>query len=78
MRDFIGQTLENCYHGLKPGGTLIINVADVKSYPTLCDDFLKSAKSHGFKLLNTYRMTLSNIQGGNEKYEPIFILEKKS
>lgn len=78
MKDFIGQTLDNCYHGLKPDGTLIINIANVKSYPTLCDDFLETANSHGFKLLKTLRMTLSNIQGGNEKYEPIFILEKRS
>lgn len=78
MKDFIGQTLENCYYGLKSKGILIINVADVKSYPTLCDDFLKTSKFHGFNLIKTLRMTLSNIQGGNEKYEPIFILEKKS
>lgn len=75
MKDFIGQTLDNCYHGLKKNGILIININDVKSYPTLCDEFLKLA-SRRFKLLKTLKMTLSNIQGGNIKYEPIFIMEK--
>lgn len=76
MNDFLGQTLSNCHHGLKSNGTLIINLADVKSYPNLCKDFLRLTKKCGFELEKTLRMTLSNIQGGNEKYEPMFIFKK--
>ena len=72
--------LHNCYRGLKQGGILAINVADVINYPDLESDTLSIAKSMGFKHINTHDMALSKLMGGSKnalfKFEPIFILKK--
>ena len=77
---FLIRMLHNCYRGLKQGGILAINVADVINYPDLESDTLSIAKSMGFKHINTHDMALSKLMGGSKnalfKFEPIFILEK--
>jgi len=82
LKEFMRRTLENCHFGLKPSGLLAINIANVKSYPTLEDDFLAMATANGWRLVRILRLALSKMmgtRGASEdkfKYEPIFIFEK--
>jgi hypothetical protein len=84
LNDFMGITLDNCRHGLKPEGLLAINIANVKSYPTLEHDFLQLAENRGWMLIRTLRLALSKMmgtrtRGGDSfKYEPVFIFRKFS
>ena len=83
LHGFVGGTLENCRRGLKPTGRLIINIANVKSYPTLERDFVTMAVAGGWKLERTLRYALSKMMGtrrpGSDsfKYEPIFIFRRR-
>jgi len=76
------RTLENCYFGLKPSGLLAINIANVKSYPTLEDDFVAMATANGWRLVRTLSLALSKMMGtrGSDqdkfKFEPIFVFKK--
>lgn len=75
------RTLENCHYGLKASGLLAINIANVKSYPTLEADFVALATANGFRLASTLRLALSKMMGtrssgGTHKYEPVFVFEK--
>ena len=68
MNGFIGATLENCEYCLAPGGTLAINIADVKDYEKLSgrkltDDFVALAESKGWKLVETMKLALSSMVG---------------
>ncbi len=77
LNDFMGKTLENCKTGLKKDGTLIINIADVKSYPHLASDFLILAENKGFELIGRMKLALSKAHsGGKFKYEPIFVFKR--
>ena len=79
-------TLENCIYGLKHTGTLAINIAPVKSYPTVCDEMVELAALLGLKHVDTLQLSLRKICGshnatskGNHevyKYEPVFIFKK--
>src|ERR1035441_3998152 len=40
LEGFMGGTLANARRGLKPGGVLAVNIANVSSYPRLEADFL--------------------------------------
>lgn len=79
---FLAQTFENCYCGLKNGGHMIINIADVKGKHNLNleNETKQLAKKIGFKFNGELKLALSNINmRGKEvkfKYEPIFIFEK--
>jgi len=79
---FLAQTFENCYYGLKVGGNMIINIADVKGkYNLNLENETKIlAEKIGFKSKGELKLALSNINmRGKEvkfKYEPIFIFEK--
>ena len=80
---FLGTTLDNCWCGLKPNGRLIINLANVTSYPTLEEDFVRMACSRGWRLERKLRYSLSRMMGTRRpegdrfKYEPVFVFEKK-
>lgn len=83
LKGFLGSTLDNCWCGLKSKGRLIINIANVSSYPTLAKDFVQMACSRGWRLERTLRYSLSCMMGtrkrhdGCFKYEPVFIFERK-
>lgn len=77
LNDFFGKTIENCKYGLKKDGYLIINIANVKSYPKLEEDAVKLIEKKGFVLAETYHMVLSSIAGKGKKYEPIFVFKNK-
>lgn len=78
LNGFLKQTIKNCYHGLKEDGTLIINIANVKSYPNLEEDTISVANEEGFELVDTLYLILSSIAGKGVKREPIFIFKKKN
>jgi hypothetical protein len=84
MNGFMKQTLANCHYGLKPEGTLVINIAKVTSYPTLHTDFVALAEQNGWRLRKTLTLTLSTIMGTRprgtkkkkHKLEPIYVFSK--
>ncbi len=94
LNGFLGGTLDNCDYCLKQGGTLAINISNVKEYKKLTrkgklkgreltDDFKALAKSKGWQLIETLQLALSAAPGakqkhGKFKYEPIFVFKKKS
>jgi len=78
LNEFMKETLDNCYWGLKPEGILMINIANVASYKTLCDDTVEMALKCGFELIDTFGYTLSNINKAGFKIEPVYIFKKRS
>jgi hypothetical protein len=64
LNGFMKQTLDNCHIGLKPNGTLAVNIAGVKSHPTLAEDFVSLAVANGWRLLETLQLALSKMPGG--------------
>jgi hypothetical protein len=85
---FMRQTLERCHLGLKSDGWLVVNIAAVKSYDDLHDDFVGMAESVGFKLVpeDCGYLLLSRMMGtrkkagvvkeGAFKTEPLFVFKK--
>lgn len=81
MNKFLMKTIDNCYLGLKNGGILAINIADVQSYPSFTNDFidLMKSKSTKWEYINTMKLALSSLKRNRDdkfKYEPIFIFKK--
>lgn len=78
LNGFLKKTFENCHKGLKPNGKMVINIANVKSYPTLEEDTVRVAEECGFKLIDTWKLSLSSMPSDDNKfkYEPIFIFQK--
>jgi predicted RNA methylase len=78
LNDFLGKTLENCKQCLKKDAILIVNIANVKSYKNLEEDFLIIAKDKGFELINIMKYNLSSLSHNSKfKYEPVFIMKKE-
>lgn len=79
LEGFLRPTIENCHHGLKPDGVMAINIADIKGNE-LEVDMVRIAEESGFKLIETLKLALSNINLRNKekkfKYEPIYIFKK--
>lgn len=77
---FMKNTFTNTFKSLKPNKFMAINIANVKSYPTLVNDVKLMAENCGFKHVNILQLTLSNINLKNKnnsfKYEPILIFQK--
>jgi hypothetical protein len=73
---FLRGTIKNCNFGLKDDGVLILNVANVKSLPTLENDTVRIATEEGFTLVDTKYLVLSSISGNGVKREPVFIFTK--
>lgn len=75
INGFLKKTFENCYHGLKSGKYMAINIANVKSFKTLESETIRVAEEVGFVHTDTWKYTLSAMKSGF-KYEPIFIFKK--
>lgn len=73
---FLRKTIQNCRTGLKDGGHLVLNVANVKSHPFLEEDTVKICLEEGFTYTDTLFLTLSSIAKGGYKYEPVFVFKK--
>lgn len=79
---YLHKTYENCYHGLKRGGNMIINIADAKGKfnLNLVNETIDIAKRIGFECTNEYKLALSNLKLKNKvdkfKYEPILVFKK--
>lgn len=78
LKGFLKKTFENCFLGLKTNGKMVINIANVKSYLTLEEDTVRVAEEVGFKLIDTWKLSLSSMPSDDNKfkYEPIFIFQK--
>jgi hypothetical protein len=81
LHGFLGGTLLNCRIGLKPEGKLVVNLANVPTYPELEQDFVTLATNSGWKLVSTLRLALSKMMGtrnsgGKHKFEPVFVFKK--
>jgi hypothetical protein len=76
---FLKKTMENCWGGLKYGGKMVINIADVQPYPNLEADTVRTAEEVGFTLVATWELGLSALPMAGKRYktEPIFIFEKE-
>jgi hypothetical protein len=74
---FLRQTIKNCLVGLKDGGHLIINIANVKSHQTLENDTIKICLEEGLGHVETLKLLLSSISKGGYKSEPVFVFRKQ-
>ena len=75
VEGFLRQTIENCYYGLKSGGTLIMNVANTKRIKNFETETTRLAMQTGFAYKDCWYLQLAS-QEGKHKVEPIFIFEK--
>jgi hypothetical protein len=78
LHGYMRMTLENCRIGLKRDGFLVVNIAGVKSYPALHEDFVSLATTNGWQLVETLQLALSKMPGSGKqtashKYEPIYV-----
>jgi hypothetical protein len=81
LNGYMKQTLANCHIGLKPSGYLVLNIAGVKSYPTLMFDLVTMAEANGWKLVDRLDLLLSKMMGTRGdgesfKKEPILVFQK--
>lgn len=74
--NFLRRTIQNCFVGLKHGSHMVLNVANVKSHLTLEDDTVRIALEEGFVLVETLKLSLSNVSKGGFKFEPVFVFRK--
>ena len=75
LNGFLLNTIDRCHYGLKPGGHLILNVANTKRIKNFEEETLKLAKMIHFKHIDTWYLQLAS-QEGVHKTEPIFIFQK--
>jgi hypothetical protein len=73
---FLRKTFSNCYHGLKPGGYMLINIANTPKYKDLEEMTIKYATEVGFVHTETLQLILSAVMGAGHKYEPVFVFSK--
>ncbi len=83
LEGFIGATLDNVAHALKPEGVLAVNIADVPTFPDLEKAFLALAESKGWKRVDTLHIELSPMWGPREpgyepKLEPLFVFRRSN
>jgi len=82
IEGFLRPTFKNCYYGLKQGGYMLINIADVKGKHNINLELetIITAESVGFTHENTLQLALSNVnlrdKGTKFKYEPIYVFKK--
>jgi len=74
---FLFKTLKLCHVYLKINGYLVINIANVKTYPDLEDVMEVYCRKLGFFFIKKYKMILSSNSGRGVKYEPVFVFKKK-
>lgn len=75
--NFLKPIILKNWNVLKDDGNFLINIANVKTYNSLEDDTIKIAQKTGFKLIKTYKMSLSALMSKGFKYEPIFWFKKQ-
>lgn len=63
---FLKPLIEGSYRLLKPGGHLVLNIADVQDAPNLENDACNMASSTGFQLEDTYQLALSRSPGNRK------------
>lgn len=63
LNGFMGATLSNLRLGLSASGRLVVNIANVASYPNLTEDFLWLARRCGFRHIETLRLALAAMPG---------------
>ena len=63
---FMKDTMANCWHALKSGGVMAINIADVKSYKGMVRKLINLAVDEGWEYDETknLKLTLSSSVGG--------------
>ena len=84
IEGFLLPTFKNCYYGLKTGGYMLINIADVKGKHNinLEQETIIIAEKVGFTHEDTLQLALSNPNLRNNKtnfkykYEPIYVFKK--
>jgi hypothetical protein len=87
LEGYMGGTLANARRGLKPGGLLAVNIANVPCYPKLEGDFLRLAKRERWRLITTLKIEMSRMLGTRTsraglkspqyKSEPLFVFAKR-
>jgi hypothetical protein len=73
--DFLRKTIVNCKKCLKPDGYFLLNIANVRTHPTLEKDSVSISEQEGFKLIDIMHMQLSSLTSGGHKFEPVFIFK---
>ena len=73
---FLRGTFLNCYHGLKRGGHMLINIANTPKYKDLEEMTIHYAVVAGFTYEGKINLILSSVMGAGHKREPIFIFKK--
>lgn len=73
---FLEPLINKNFKLLKNNGNFIINIANVSTYKNLEEDTLDISNKIGFKLIKTYKMSLSALMSKGFKYEPIFHFKK--
>jgi hypothetical protein len=77
MNGFMLTTLENCFNGLRVGGILAVNIANIKTYTTIERDFRHIAMKVGFKPISGMKLNLSAVMGKvGFKEEPVYLFIK--
>ena len=75
LNGFLLDTIDNCHYGLKPGGHLLLNVANTQRIKNFEQEAIRLAKMIHFKHIDTWYLQLAS-QEGEHKREPIFIFQK--
>lgn len=80
LNEFMGATISNVRSALKTDCVMALNIANVRSYPTMCSDIIRLAENNGFILMDTFNLKLSNstFKAGKSAYktEPVYIFRK--
>lgn len=80
IEEYLFQTFKNCHKGLKNNKYMAINIANTKNFTNLEEETIRIAKKANFKLVDTWKLALSNPNMKNKidsfKYEPIYIFQK--
>lgn len=84
LNGFMKRTLANCHKALHNDGTLVINLAGVKSAPNLAIEFCDMAKNNGWVLVEEAKLLLAKMMGTRNnddnafKSEPVFVFKKRT
>ena len=76
LHKFLSPMIANAAKAVKPGGYVIVNIANVKNAPTLSLDCYEFMCQANLNHIDTYHMVLSSIAGKGVKYEPIYVFQK--
>ena len=78
LNGYLQQTVDNCRHGLKPNAHMLINIANVRSFPKIEEETVKLVTDSGFELVDTLKLALSMLLKTGYKFEPIFVFKKRA